>query len=62
MGTPEEKLRKRMRIRSHIAKDLLTVKYRQRVKEDIIKKNKIKDLSHSDLVLLIQEEEFDENS
>lgn len=62
MGTPEEKNRKRMRIRSHIAKDLGTVKYRQKIKDENKNgKNKKrvvpKDLSHSDLVRLINNQE-----
>lgn len=57
MGTPEEKARRRMRIRSHVAKDLGTTKFRQRVKESERKK-KPKDvtkLSHAEFVQLIQD-------
>jgi len=57
MGSPEDKEKKRRRIKSHIAKDLHSVKYRQRIKEDKKKKIKdVKDLTHAELVKLIQEE------
>lgn len=55
MSTPEEKARKRMRIKSHVTKDLHTKKYRQRVKEDKKKRIDVTKLSHADLIKLIQE-------
>jgi hypothetical protein len=62
MSTPEEKQRKRMRIRSHIAKDLLTPKYGQRVVEDKRKKARdVTKLTHAELVALIQEENNDDS-
>lgn len=62
MSTPEEKQKKRRRIRSHIAKDLGSPRYRQRVKpnEKPDTKVKIQDLTHAQLVKLIQEERYDE--
>jgi hypothetical protein len=56
MGNPEDKVKKRYRIRSHIAKDLLTPKYHQRVVKD--KRGRRHDLNkmdHKELVRLIQE-------
>ena len=58
-STPEEKQRRRFRIKSHIARDLGTTKYRQRVKEDGKKKVQIKDITHAELIKLIQENESD---
>lgn len=56
MGNPEQKAKKRQRIRSHIAKDLLTPKYRQRVVKDKRgRRHDLNTLSHRDLVKLIQE-------
>lgn len=57
MGSPEDREKKRRRIRSHIAKDLGTKKYRQRVKEDGKKKKPVdvKSLTHSELIRLINE-------
>ena len=56
MGSPEEKIRKRRRIRSSIAQDLGTPKYRQRVKKNK-KKYDVSTMSHRDLVKAIQEKE-----
>lgn len=53
MGSPEEKTRKRMRIRSKIAKDLEKTKYRQKIKEDH-KKKFDKHMTHSQFVQLLQ--------
>lgn len=53
MGSPEEKHRKRRRIRSHIAKDLKLPKYRQKIKES--KKRDVRTMSHRDLVEAIQD-------
>lgn len=58
MTSPEEKAKKRRRIRSSIARDLGTPKYRQRVVADKKKKKiDVRTLSHRDLVKLIQEKE-----
>ncbi len=57
MASPEEKSRKRLRIRSHIAKDLGSPKYRKRVVKDKKKEIDVRKLSHADLVKLIQEKE-----
>lgn len=62
MSSPEEKDRKRRRIRSHIARDLGTVKYRKRVVKDKKKEVDVKALSHADLVKLINEKEDDTNT
>lgn len=61
MASPEEKARKRQRIKSHITKDLHSAKYRQRVKEDKKKKvcTDVKNLTHADLVRIINEREED---
>lgn len=53
MSTPEDKQRKRQRIRNHLKKDLIKVqKYRQRIKDN--RKKEVKDLSHLEFVELIQ--------
>ena len=61
MGSPEEKARRRTRMkRNKVVKDLHSPKYRQRVVED--KKNKpidVTKLTHSQLVDLIQEKDND---
>lgn len=58
MGSPEEREKHRMRIRSKVTKDLNTVKYRQRIKESKKKKPvDVTKLTHADLVNLIQEKE-----
>jgi len=64
MGSPEDKAKhqKRIRIKSKIAKDLGTNKYRQRIVED--KKGREHDLSkisHRELVELIQELDEEDN-
>lgn len=60
MSTPEEKQRKRQRIRSHIAKDLVVnPRYRQRKVEDKKKKIDVSKLSHAELVRLINERDED---
>lgn len=46
-----------MRMKSHLKKDLRSVKYRQRVKEDATKKVELKDMTHAELVRLMQENE-----
>jgi len=58
MGSPEDKAKhqKRIRIKSKIAKDLGSNKYRQRIVED--KKGRehdLRGLSHRELVELIQD-------
>lgn len=56
MGNPEQKAKKRQRIRSHIAKDLLTPKYRQRVVKDKRgRRHNLKTMDYKELVRLIQE-------
>lgn len=62
MSSPEEKerKRKRMKIRSKIAKDLVTnPRYRKKVEPNRKKKVEVKDLTHADLVKLINEKEED---
>lgn len=58
MASPEDRAKRRNRRHNHIAKDLRTVKYKQRVVEDK-KKILVKDLTHADLVQLINETEDD---
>ena len=58
MASPEDKDRHRKRIRSRLKRDLKSTSYRQRIVEDKTKKIELKDLSHSDLVKLIQEEDL----
>ena len=59
-STPEEKQRKRQRIRSHIAKDLVVnPRYRQRKVEDKKKKIDVSKISHAELVRLINEKDED---
>lgn len=57
MGTPEEKARKRMRIRSKVTRDLHSPKYRQRIKDESTNKKRpvhdVSKLTHADLVKLI---------
>lgn len=60
MGDPEQRSKRRLRIRSKIAKDLKTPKYRQRVKEDA-KKVDVKGMSHAELVRRIQEEHWEDD-
>ena len=55
MSSPEDKDKHRRRIKNKWSKDLHTPKYRQRIKEDK-KRIEVKDLTHADLVKLIQEE------
>lgn len=58
MSSPEDKARKRNRIKNKWAKELKTAKYKKRVVED--KKKKVldvKNLTHADLVRLIQEDD-----
>lgn len=59
MASPEEKAKRRTRMRRKLIKDLHNPKYRQRVKEDKKKKalENIRGLTHSELVELIQEED-----
>lgn len=59
MGTPEEKARKRKRIKSHIAKDLRTPKFKQRIVKDKKKQVDSDKLTHADLVKLLNEKEDD---
>lgn len=56
MGTPEEKTRHRNRRRSHVARDLRTIKYRQRVREDKKRLLETEEMTYSDLVRLINSE------
>lgn len=58
MASPEERAKRRNRRHNHIAKDLRTPKYKQRIEEDK-KKVLVKDLTHADLVRLINETEDD---
>lgn len=60
MASPEDKDRYRRRIRSRLKCDLRSPLYRQRVKEGKKKTLVIKDLTHTDLVRLIQEQEQDD--
>ena len=59
MSSPEdrEKHRKRIKVRSNIAKSLEDRKFRQRKVEDKKKKVDVQKLSHRDLVQLLQEKE-----
>lgn len=61
LGEPSEKdkFRKRRRMKNKYAKDLRTPKYRQRIVEDKAKKVKVQDLSHAELVKLINQETKD---
>jgi hypothetical protein len=55
MASPEEKARKRKRMRSHIAKDLRTPKYKQRIKDDLERKRKkVREMTHLEFVEEIQ--------
>lgn len=56
MSSPEERAKRRNRFHNRVAKDLRTPKYKPRVKEDR-KRIEVKDLTHADLVRLIQETE-----
>lgn len=59
-STPEEKQRRRKRIRSHIAKDLVTnPQYRKKVQETDLRKKALKDLTHAELIQLINEQDAD---
>jgi len=63
MGSPEDKAKhqKRIRIKSKIAKDLGSNKYRQRIVEDKKgREHNLSKMSHRDLVELIQD--LDESS
>lgn len=62
MSTPEDKQRKRQRIRNHIKKDLVRVNKhnRQRIKDN--RKKDVKDLSHLEFVEIIQNLDKDDNS
>jgi hypothetical protein len=55
MASPEDRDKKRRRMKNRWAKDLRTSKYKPKVVEDK-KKGPVKDLSHSDLVRMIQED------
>ena len=57
MSSPEDRAKRRTRFHNKVARDLRTPKYRQRVKEDKKKVVDIKDLTHADLVKLIQEDD-----
>lgn len=56
LSSPEDRDKKRRRMKNRYAKDLRTEKYRQRVREDK-KKVDVKTLTHAELVRLIQETE-----
>lgn len=60
MASPEEKLKRRNRFKNRVAKDLRTPKYRPRVKEDKTRKVELKDLSHAELIRLINLENEDD--
>jgi len=57
MASPEDKDRKRRRMKNKYAKEVRTAKYRPKVVEDKTKKIELKDLTHAQLVKLIQENE-----
>lgn len=57
MASPEDKDRKRRRMKNKWAKELRTSKYKPKIVEDKTKKIELKDLTHAQLVKLIQEEE-----
>lgn len=58
MSSPEDKARHKRRLRSKIAKELLTPKYRPRVvKDKRNRKHDLRGMSFRKLVELIQEEE-----
>lgn len=62
MGTPEEKARKRMRMRKHVQKDLKpeksqSKKARKRELERLNKPVDVSKLSHAEFVSLISEKE-----
>lgn len=57
MASPEDRDKRRKRMRNRVAKDLRTVKFKQRIVEDKKKHVDIKNLTHSELVRLIQEED-----
>ena len=54
-SNPKKRAVRIARTRSHIAKDLLTAKYKKRVVA--VKKIDVRKMSHKDLVNAIQEEE-----
>lgn len=56
-ANPAKRATRRERVRSHIAKDLLTAKFRSQVVPDKKKKQDVTKMSHRDLVIAIQEED-----
>lgn len=54
---PSKRATRRVRTRSHIAKDLLTAKYGQKIVPDEKKESAVRKMSHEDLVQAIQEEQ-----
>lgn len=61
MGNPEDKQKKRLRIQSHIAKDLRTPKYKQRVVQDKRgNKHDLDKMTHKDLIDAIQNQDKDD--
>ena len=61
MASPEDRERKRRRMKNKWAKEVRTSKYKPKVVEDKLKKVRVQDLSHADLVRLINEENEDNN-
>ena len=57
MSSPEDRAKRRARRHNHVARDLRTPKYKQRVEEDKVKKVDVQKLTHSELVKLINEKE-----
>jgi hypothetical protein len=58
MASPEDRDKKRRRMKNRWAKDLRTSKYKSKVVEDK-KKVPVKELTHSELIKLIQEDDGD---
>lgn len=56
-ANPVKRANRRTRTRSHIAKDLLTVKYAQKIVPDEKKESSLRPMTHKELVQAIQEEE-----
>lgn len=59
MSSPEDRDRKRKRMKNKYAKELRTPKFKQRIEEDK-KKIPIKDLTHAELIRLINQETEDD--
>lgn len=57
MSSPDDRAKRRSRRHNHVAKDLRTPLYKQRIIEDKKKVPAIKDLTHADLIKLIQEDD-----